>query len=58
MTNEKGRREMGEGDGKKKRKKKKKRLPARNTTAESLSSIISFLKNSRGCNLNCVKACS
>ena len=44
MTNEKGRREMGEGDGKKKRKKKKKRLPARNTTAESLSSIISFLK--------------
>lgn len=28
-----------------KEKEKKKRLPARNTTAESLSSIISFLKN-------------
>ena len=32
---------------KEKEKKKKKRLPARNTTAESLSSIISFLKNSQ-----------
>lgn len=30
-----------------KEKEKKKRLPARNTTAESLSSIISFLKNSQ-----------
>lgn len=42
MTNEKGEMEMGEG-----KRKKKKRLPARNTTAESLSSIISFLKNSQ-----------
>lgn len=49
MRNEKGRREMGEGDGKRRweKEKKKKRLPARNTTAESLSSIISFLKNSQ-----------
>ena len=39
---DKGEMEMGEG-----KKKKKKRLPARNTTAESLSSIISFLKNSQ-----------
>ena len=39
MTNEKWRWE--------KEKEKKKRLPARNTTAESLSSIISFLKNSQ-----------
>ena len=39
---EKGEMEMGEG-----KRKKKKRLPARNTTAESLSSIISFLKNSQ-----------
>lgn len=31
----------------KEKEKKKKRLPARNTTAESLSSIISFLKNSQ-----------
>lgn len=30
-----------------KEKEKKKRLPASNTTAESLSSIISFLKNSQ-----------
>ena len=45
MTNEKGRREMGEGDGKKKRKrkekkkkKKKKRLPAWNDhSGKSLS---------------------
>ena len=42
MTNEKGEMEMGEG-----KRKKKKRLPARNTTAESLYSIISFLKNSQ-----------
>ena len=42
MTKEKGEMEMGEG-----KRKKKKRLPARNTTAESLSSIISFLKNSQ-----------
>lgn len=42
MTNDKGEMEMGEG-----KRKKKKRLPARNTTAESLSSIISFLKNSQ-----------
>ena len=41
-TNDKGEMEMGEG-----KRKKKKRLPARNTTAESLSSIISFLKNSQ-----------
>lgn len=41
MKNEKWRWE------KEKEKKKKKRLPARNTTAESLSSIISFLKNSQ-----------
>lgn len=41
-TKEKGEMEMGEG-----KRKKKKRLPARNTTAESLSSIISFLKNSQ-----------
>ena len=40
--NDKGEMEMGEG-----KRKKKKRLPARNTTAESLSSIISFLKNSQ-----------
>ena len=40
-TNEKWRWE------KEKEKKKKKRLPARNTTAESPSSIISFLKNSQ-----------
>ena len=39
---DKGQMEMGEG-----KRKKKKRLPARNTTAESLSSIISFLKNSQ-----------
>ena len=39
---DKGEMEMGEG-----KRKKKKRLPARNTTAESLSSIISFLKNSQ-----------
>ena len=46
-TKDKGEMEMGEmemGEGK---RKKKKRLPARNTTAESLSSIISFLKNSQ-----------
>ena len=56
MRNEKGRREMGEGDGRrrwekemgeerweKEKKKKKKRLPA---------------WNNRGCKLNCVKACS
>ena len=41
-TKDKGEMEMGEG-----KRKKKKRLPARNTTAESLSSIISFLKNSQ-----------
>lgn len=41
-TKNKGEMEMGEG-----KRKKKKRLPARNTTAESLSSIISFLKNSQ-----------
>ena len=40
MRNEKGRREMGEGDGKKKRKRK------------------DFPPGIRGCNLNCVKACS
>ena len=46
MRKEKG--QMRNGDGRrKKKKKKKKRLPARNTTAESLSSIISFLKNSQ-----------
>ena len=41
-TKDKGEMEMGEG-----KRKKKKRRPAKNTTAESLSSIISFLKNSQ-----------
>ena len=41
MGNDKGERRNGDG------RRKKKRLPARNTTAESLSSIISFLKNSQ-----------
>ena len=44
MGNDKGERRHGDGGRK---TKKKKRLPARNTTAESLSSIISFLKNSQ-----------
>ena len=44
MGNDKGERRNGDG---RRKKKKKKRLPARNTTAESLSSIISFLKNSQ-----------
>lgn len=34
MTNEKGRREMGEGDGEGDGKKKKKRLPAWNDHSE------------------------
>ena len=48
MTKEKG--EMGNDTGDRRNgdgRRKKKRLPARNTTAESLSSIISFLKNSQ-----------
>jgi hypothetical protein len=42
MTNEKGRREMGEGDGKKKRKRKRKRkdFPPGMTIAGSLSPIV------------------
>ena len=40
MTNEKGRREMGEGDGKKKRKRKRKDFPPGMTIAGSLSPIV------------------